>query len=872
MFSVPLQSDKQRFRGRFQSLRSTGWRRTGAWNVLAAAIAGIVVFCSLLVSISQPDSSLRSDTILFHGSCDYSRNLNIGLHLLINLVSSAVLASSNYFMQVLHAPSRHEINRAHRILSSLEIGIPSLKNLSFLSGFKRCFWALLLISSLPIHLFFNSSIYETKIVGSTWQLTIATESFLHGAPFFPPGASLAAAGSPSPIDYNATTKIVLTGADFSNKTEYQRYQYNETLGDYWRTSYGEPTNLSDYWDDVSPIRRKLDQISSNAMEGERLGLWERLPSKACRQEYCFLKPRENYGDVVVVVKGGANTAGWTRAEVYADPNDKLPEWSNRLPPDDINSLWYTTQCSYQKRLKWNLNEGYSSILTTEAPCLGALGSYWYAGNRWTPGIEELSEELRNQDKWSIQFKNWTGPARALEEAAGYNSSFSSLEVEYCLADLAPARGCKVVMANSLVLVTVLCIFFKVIICTVVVGMLPQESLVTLGDALDSFLSDPDPATQGIGTCDVHDIHRMEFGVPHPLSAGAFGDEPGPLTPVPIARMWQPKKRSIISAMTHSAWWRPYSPILTALVILAYLTTSGGAFGDQGARLTVSLGSVPYLGGLIAANVGQLVLSWCYFAYNALLTRVHVEKELNLYSQSFRPLRVSFPKGEQIATWRLQLPLQFGMPLLAISIVLHWLASNSIFLLIMEGVNDVIPIGVDSGNHALAADSVVTVGYSPPAVLATLILGATLATVPLLVGLYKLPGDMVAGGCNSLVLSALCHAVLPNRQSADMTAGAAETGDDSARLLSDSTRRSDEAAAEEPPPDHTGTPAGSILVDGTRECHGLVKLARSKLRWGVTALTPELRDIVQETGQEALHLTFATKETFISPPVEGELYL
>lgn len=65
-------------------------------------------------------------------------------------------------------------------------------------------------------------------------------------------------------------------------------------------------------------------------------------------------------------------------------------------------------------------------------------------------------------------------------------------------------------------------------------------------------------------------------------------------------------------------------------------------------------------------------------------RIHVEKELNLYSRSFKPLRVSFPKGEQVTTWRLQLPYRFGIPLLITSIILHWLVSNSVFILIKEG--------------------------------------------------------------------------------------------------------------------------------------------------------------------------------------------
>ncbi|KAK8038556.1 hypothetical protein PG993_006967 [Apiospora rasikravindrae] len=858
-----MQRDKKWFTGRFQSLRSTGWRRTGAWNVLAASTAGIVILCSLLVSVSQPDSSLRNDTVLFHGSCDYSRNLNIGLHLLINLVSSAVLASSNYFMQILNAPSRHEVNQAHRVLSSLDIGIPSVKNLIFVSGRKRWFWMLILITSWPIHLFFNSSIYETKVAGSTWQLTIAAESFLHGSPFFPPGASLAAAGSPSPIDYNSTANIPETG-----------------LGSYWRTSYGDSTNLSEYWDDSSPTRRKLSQISRDVKKGEQDGLWKRLESKDCRQEYCFLKPREKYGDVVVVVKAGANTTGWTRTEVYADPHNRLPEWSNRLPPHDVNSLWYSTQCSHQRSLPDNLNEGYHTNLTNESPCTGALGSYWDA-YYWIDYSEYKLKELENQEEWSILFKNWTGPAKALEEFVGYNSSFNGLEVEYCLADIAPSRGCKVIMANNLLLVTIICVCLKVIICTTVVGKLPDESLVTPGDVLDSFLSDPDSTTLGLGTYDIHDVYRMEFHLPCPLTLNISEESRGPSIPVPRARGWQPKRRRILSAIPRSAWWRAYAPILAALSFLSYFTANaylgnensfGGAFGDEDARLTVSTSPISYLGGLIVANIGQLVLSWCYFAYNALLTRIHVEKELNAYSRTFRPLRVSFPKGEQVVTWRLQLPYHFGIPLIVTSIILHWLASNSIFILIWEGGywSNSTPTGsgsalsVDSRNHALAADSVVMVGYSPPAVLATLILVATLATVPLFVSLYKLPGDMVFGASNSLVLSALCHAVRPDRQAAYMIGGAAET---------DETPMIDETTETEPPPEHRSTYVGSMLEIGNQESDdGLVRLARSRLRWGVTPLTPELRDIVQETGQEALHLAFATEETFISPPVEGDLYL
>lgn len=191
-------------------------------------------------------------------------------------------------------------------------------------------------------------------------------------------------------------------------------------------------------------------------------------------------------------------------------------------------------------------------------------------------------------------------------------------------------------------------------------------------------------------------------------------------------------------------------------------------------------------------------------------------------------------------------------------------------------------------------------YSPLAVLITLLVGATLATVPIFVSLYRLPGDMVAGGCNSLVLSAACHAFcpVPSTEEAPDADEAADTDDDDAAepyeasgaggfagtdetedaLLNngqDGRRRSagtssSDNGPEEQSSDKETQPSGVDNDDGTKKA--LIKLTQSKLRWGVVPLTPELCKAAKKTGQDALHLSFATEETFISPPVAGELYM
>ena len=56
-----------------------------------------------------------------------------------------------------------------------------------------------------------------------------------------------------------------------------------------------------------------------------------------------------------------------------------------------------------------------------------------------------------------------------------------------------------------------------------------------------------------------------------------------------------------------------------------------------------------------------------------------QSELLSYSTQRRGLRTSQPTGEQRSTYRLQLPYRFSLPLLGGSILLHWLSSESLFL-------------------------------------------------------------------------------------------------------------------------------------------------------------------------------------------------
>ncbi|KAN0077524.1 hypothetical protein V8E54_005828, partial [Elaphomyces granulatus] len=73
---------------------------------------------------------------LLQDKCSNITRYNIGAHLVINVLSTLLLSGSNYWMQCLSAPTRREIDNAHKRGISLDIGIPSLRNLAVLNRWK----------------------------------------------------------------------------------------------------------------------------------------------------------------------------------------------------------------------------------------------------------------------------------------------------------------------------------------------------------------------------------------------------------------------------------------------------------------------------------------------------------------------------------------------------------------------------------------------------------------------------------------------------------------------------------------------------------------------------------------------------------------
>jgi hypothetical protein len=125
-----------------------GWR-SGAIN---CAFSATIVFLFNLTVTAWGTARKEGDEVIFADDCHKVNKLNTWLHLLVNVLSTILLSASNYCMQCLSAPTRAEVDKAHFKGLWLDIGVPSMRNLRFISKQRVIVWALLGLSSLPLHL------------------------------------------------------------------------------------------------------------------------------------------------------------------------------------------------------------------------------------------------------------------------------------------------------------------------------------------------------------------------------------------------------------------------------------------------------------------------------------------------------------------------------------------------------------------------------------------------------------------------------------------------------------------------------------------------------------------------------------------------
>ena len=144
-------------------------RKLQGWRFGVAVSAWVAFLCLMLnllftvsASIKFRKSMVDGVGTAYEGSCDVVDTWATWVHILINALSSILLSASNYTMQCLSSPTRKEIDRAHSKGDWVDIGVASVRNIfGRISRRRTGLWYLLSLSSIPIHLLYNSAIFKT---------------------------------------------------------------------------------------------------------------------------------------------------------------------------------------------------------------------------------------------------------------------------------------------------------------------------------------------------------------------------------------------------------------------------------------------------------------------------------------------------------------------------------------------------------------------------------------------------------------------------------------------------------------------------------------------------------------------------------------
>ncbi|KAJ9604505.1 hypothetical protein H2200_011341 [Cladophialophora chaetospira] len=628
---------------------TTGWKTSS--RIALGCVIGVLV-TNICLTIGFVTTGMK----MMGGNCKKVETKDTWVHLGLNVVATALLASSNYCMQLLSSPSRSEVNKAHAKQKWLDIGIASVRNLRFLRKKKIVLWWILGISSVPLHLVLVTSendVFLTQLIdlryNSVFYSALATNNY----------------------------SVLYTSQSFIQGATYDKTKFPDTGA----------CNVTE------------------VQAGARAGNYTVLNNEDCIHAYArdFVEDRRN---VIVVVKN---------------------------PPSNEGSVFNITQNEFPEKITSQYNP-YAWIC--ENPDVVNQTGTQSAVNKWgfipcskiTPKLVDVA------DQWK------TG----------------GFEVDHCLSEPVESQ-CH--LHFNLILMSVVLGFnvLKAIGVAYVVFSLGEAPLITVGDALQSFICNPDSTTEGMCLASHQSI----------VAASKLGGYKS------MPMRYDPKQHRFYEAAT----WRQWTFLLVVFSFAGAGTAICLALGisnfasDRTIQNAWSIGlgqvrpqnlvmgwNIPgyesrsVMISTLIANAPQALFSFLYVCYNGLFTIMFLARELMNFSvtsgRGRKYLRVSEAKGEQKSTYFLQLPFKYGIPLLIGSGLMHWLVSQSVFLANIS----IIP---RDGSKPMQ-DEITTVAYSPIGMLFMLFVGLFLIIFILATALRKLPFGMPLIGSNSMAISAACH--------------------------------------------------------------------------------------------------------------------
>ncbi|KAJ5520792.1 hypothetical protein N7463_001245 [Penicillium fimorum] len=603
----------------------------------------IIIAAAGLATRDDRNSAWGSSAVIYEGDCGIVKRWSLGLHLIINILSTLILAASNYCMQTLVAPTREEIDAAHARGKWLDIGGASIKNLLAIGRDRLGLWIILMLTASPFHLMYNSMIFES----------LSTHDFGYFV---------------APKDINFSNVHSLT------------------------TPALEKCFLSPY----VPYNKESSLTWPEAVSGIESKNYDTYDINTCSS---FVPPHVGIRALVMLADNLTVNDGGNASVLGVDPY--VYPWNNSV----------------------------------------VAGRFAFESAGVGPSIQCMDEMISNMEDGD-----------SLAESIGYNYNYT---VNECLV-LKVGEHCQLMYSPPICIAIALTAFLKVsaMFLAARVGRNRSPPLLTVGDAISSFILRPDPTTKHLCWLSRKDVHK-----------GTWARKRGENSTTIYSSLSKPQFWS--RAATRWRWIATLSLCLLTLstgIFLLVLSLDGGKFQWISASLFENLFSsnvdlsdysfadIPGVKGMLQSvvfvNIPQLVVTVCYYCYNAVLTSMLAAAEYSSYGIERKALRVTWPiKGsQQRSTYWLSIPYRYSVPVLLLYMTLHWTISQSIFY-------TEIAIYTPQDKEVSRAGGF---GFSTTFILFSVLVGAVMILALCILGLRRLKSNAPLAGSCSAVISAACH--------------------------------------------------------------------------------------------------------------------
>ena len=394
-----------------------GWRMG---ITICAATAGTVFLINLILTIwaiSKYGLENGGFGTIQEGNCKETGHLSLWLHLIINLLSTLLLSASNYSMQCLASPTREEVDEAHHQSTWLDVGVPSVRNLTRIARHRMVLWWLLVISGVPLHLFYNSAVFST-LAAQEFNVYVASPDLVSSkdddwsAPIY------------SAYDENNGTLTVANFRDIGNQSIWQQLDNAACIG-----AYAKP---------FISMRGDLVAISAAAnasvflTESIQGGSYDHPYSWICYKHLSEMDALSRNGttrcDADAILK---NPSNWTLTAYYEDPHNvgdfRIEYCLSRLIEErcrvqfSVVIMGIVMACNFLKALCMllalrrqksrplvTLGDAIEDFLvkpdrTTRLVCLSGKNSF--SGGRWRDGSSRW-EKKRQRWFLSLSVQRW----------------------------------------------------------------------------------------------------------------------------------------------------------------------------------------------------------------------------------------------------------------------------------------------------------------------------------------------------------------------------------------------------------------------------------------------------------------------------------